>query len=175
MYFLRYYFFILFLLFPFFFIYEDFVAPFNKTKSLKTPKKVPKASKNAKLDANAVKFSKSALDSLASKNKEPSVMNDIDESANDNYDDDTETETDANIDTANLLKTLANQHKSLTSEQINADGGLDPKALVPGPPRDLVAQKINPQLVQLSWMEPIKNPDEVTSYSIFYKMSTSER
>lgn len=48
-------------------------------------------------------------------------------------------------------------------------------SLIPGPPRDLQAQIVNPRFVALSWMEPAKNPDEVTSYTVYYKMSTSER
>lgn len=54
------------------------------------------------------------------------------------------------------------------------DGGSDLKALIPGPPRDLVAQVVN-RYVTLSWMEPAKNPDEVISYTVFYKMSKSDR
>lgn len=46
---------------------------------------------------------------------------------------------------------------------------------LPGPPRDLIAQIVRPRFVTLSWMEPSKNPDEVVSYDVFYKMSTSER
>lgn len=45
----------------------------------------------------------------------------------------------------------------------------------PGPPRDLVAQIINPRFVALSWMEPAVHPDEVTSYTVYYRMTTSER
>lgn len=54
------------------------------------------------------------------------------------------------------------------------DGGSDLQALIPGPPRDLVAQLVN-RYVTLSWMEPAKNPDEVVSYTVFYKMSSSDR
>lgn len=46
---------------------------------------------------------------------------------------------------------------------------------LPGPPRDLVAQIVKPRFVTLSWMEPIKNPVEVVSYTVFYKMNNSER
>lgn len=46
---------------------------------------------------------------------------------------------------------------------------------LPGPPRDLIAQIVRPRFVTLSWMEPNKNPDEVVSYDVFYKMTTSER
>ncbi|XP_067629924.1 neogenin isoform X2 [Eurosta solidaginis] len=46
---------------------------------------------------------------------------------------------------------------------------------LPGPPRDLVAQIVKPRFVTLSWMEPKKNPVEVVSYTVFYKMNNSER
>ncbi|XP_055921394.1 neogenin isoform X4 [Eupeodes corollae] len=46
---------------------------------------------------------------------------------------------------------------------------------LPGPPRDLVAQIVKPRFVAISWMEPVKNPDEVISYTVYYKMNNSER
>ncbi|XP_037927061.1 neogenin isoform X2 [Hermetia illucens] len=49
------------------------------------------------------------------------------------------------------------------------------KVPLPGAPRDLEAQIVKPRFVALSWMEPIKNPDEVVSYSVYYKMHTSDR
>lgn len=55
------------------------------------------------------------------------------------------------------------------------DASKSAKATLPGPPRDLIAQIVNPRFVALSWMEPLKNPDEVTSYTVYYKMTTSER
>lgn len=55
------------------------------------------------------------------------------------------------------------------------DGKKLEEAPLPGPPRDLVAQIVNPRFVALSWMEPLKNPDEVISYTVYYKMTTSER
>lgn len=58
---------------------------------------------------------------------------------------------------------------------IDVDGKKHDEAPLPGPPRDLVAQIVNPRFVALSWMEPLKNPDEVISYTVYYKMTTSER
>ncbi|XP_073845084.1 neogenin protein frazzled isoform X6 [Musca autumnalis] len=49
------------------------------------------------------------------------------------------------------------------------------KNRLPGPPRDLVAQIVKPRFVTLSWIEPIKNPAEVVSYTVYYKMNNSER
>lgn len=70
-------------------------------------------------------------------------------------------------------KTNNNKHSTdLLIEHL--DGDINLKALIPGPPRDLVAQLVN-RYVTLSWMEPARNPDEVISYTVFYKMTTSER
>lgn len=55
------------------------------------------------------------------------------------------------------------------------DGRISDGASIPGPPRDLQAQIVNPRFVALSWMEPAINPDEVISYTVYYKMTTSER
>lgn len=70
-------------------------------------------------------------------------------------------------------KTNAIKHSTdLPIEHLDRDTNL--KTLIPGPPRDLVAQLVN-RYVTLSWMEPSKNPDEVISYTVFYKMTSSER
>ncbi|XP_055609211.1 neogenin isoform X2 [Uranotaenia lowii] len=55
------------------------------------------------------------------------------------------------------------------------DGSGKFAAPLPGPPRDLQAQIVKPRFITLSWLEPAKNPDEVISYSVFYKMHTSDR
>lgn len=64
---------------------------------------------------------------------------------------------------------------TVTRKYPDLDGTKSVKTSLPGPPRDLVAQIVNPRFVALSWMEPLKNPDEVTSYTVYYKMTTSER
>lgn len=46
---------------------------------------------------------------------------------------------------------------------------------LPGPPKDAQALIVKPRFVTLSWMEPLKNPDEVISYTVYYKMKQSER
>ncbi|XP_035794754.1 neogenin-like isoform X2 [Anopheles albimanus] len=48
-------------------------------------------------------------------------------------------------------------------------------APLPGPPRGLQAQIVQSRFITLSWLEPAKNPDEVISYSIYYRMHTSDR
>lgn len=61
---------------------------------------------------------------------------------------------------------------------VNGNGAVLGSGLIsrlPGPPRDLVAQIVKPRFVTLSWIEPIKNPAEVVSYTVYYKMNNSER
>lgn len=85
-----------------------------------------------------------------------------------------------NVNPNKLLDTLTQQrqhnsnhkHSSSTS---NSDNNSGTKVPIPGPPRDLEARIVNPRFVALSWLEPKINPDEVISYSVYYKMSTSDR
>jgi neogenin len=42
---------------------------------------------------------------------------------------------------------------------------------LPGAPRALQAQIIKPRFVTLNWLEPAKHPDEVVSYTVYYKMN----
>jgi hypothetical protein len=55
------------------------------------------------------------------------------------------------------------------------DGAGTQQVVLPGMPRDVQAQIVKPRFVSLSWLEPAKNPEEITSYSVFYKMETSDR
>uniref|UniRef100_A0A182J115 Neogenin n=1 Tax=Anopheles atroparvus TaxID=41427 RepID=A0A182J115_ANOAO len=56
-----------------------------------------------------------------------------------------------------------------------ADGSGKYTAPLPGPPRGLQAQIVKSRFITLSWLEPAKNPDEVISYSVYYRMHTSDR
>lgn len=92
-----------------------------------------------------------------------------------------------NVNANKLLHTLTQQrqknsnHKHTTNQanspdlppNLDSDNGA--KVPIPGPPRDLEARIVSPRFVALSWMEPKINPDEVISYSVYYKMSTSDR
>ncbi|XP_058836967.1 neogenin isoform X2 [Topomyia yanbarensis] len=60
-------------------------------------------------------------------------------------------------------------------EIVEPDGSGKFAAPLPGPPRDLQAQIVKPRFITLSWLEPVKNPDEVITYSVYYKMHTSDR
>ncbi|XP_070066133.1 neogenin isoform X5 [Drosophila virilis] len=48
-------------------------------------------------------------------------------------------------------------------------------ARLPGPPRNLVAQIVKSRFVTLSWQEPLQNANEVVSYTVYYRVSNSER
>lgn len=71
---------------------------------------------------------------------------------------------------SNIARTHANIGKSTAAAIPSAEA-----AQRPGAPRDVVAQIVNPRFVALNWLEPATHPDEVTSYTVYYKMTTSER
>lgn len=159
----------------------------------------PKLTANQKLPANSIP--KSIFNSLQSKTSSDEELNSEDyDHSDDDYDDEEDEGTvhqiPPNVHPNTLLHTLTQKENEKTEQIIrklpqttdktngikhstdlsieNLDGDTNLKALIPGPPRDLVAQLIN-RYVQLSWMEPAKNPDEVISYTVFYKMTSSER
>lgn len=159
-----------------------------------------KVASNSKLPTNFIP--KSIFNSLQSKDKSSSdeELNSEDyDQDGDDYDDEDEGtihQIDPNVNLNTLLHSLTqkenekteqtNRKSTITADKTNAikhstdlsiehlDGDSNLKALIPGPPRDLVAQLVN-RYVTLSWMEPAKNPDEVISYTVFYKMTSSER
>jgi neogenin len=45
---------------------------------------------------------------------------------------------------------------------------------LPGAPRAVQAPIVKPRFVTLNWLEPLKNPDEVVSYTVFYKMNAPD-
>lgn len=161
-----------------------------------------KVATNPKLPTSSIP--KSIFNSLQSKDKlssdEELNSEDYDQDGDDDYDDEDEGtihQIDPNVNLNTLLHSLTQKENkkieqinrkttTIPAEKINAikhstdlsiehlDGDSNLKALIPGPPRDLVAQLVN-RYVTLSWMEPSKNPDEVISYTVFYKMTSSER
>ncbi|XP_060653396.1 neogenin isoform X4 [Drosophila nasuta] len=48
-------------------------------------------------------------------------------------------------------------------------------ARLPSAPRNLVAQIVKPRFVTLSWQEPQLNANEVVSYTVYYRVTNSER
>lgn len=156
-------------------------------------------------------FSKQALDSLLSKNKNSQFAagkfpdssdylerlndNHQSESDDDAYDDYDEDEgsihpissgTDPNV----LLHALTNPQKHQTfSDEIShfSNSHINPvtrknpvedskhlSVPLPGPPKAVQAAIIKPRFVTLNWLEPVENPDEVVSYTVYYKMNTND-
>lgn len=162
------------------------------------PTTVSKLAVAPKLPSNSIP--KSIFNSLQSKDKSSSdeELNSEDyDQEGDDYDDEDEGtihQIDPNVNLNTLLHSLTQKANEKTDQIIrkstiavgktnanstdlsieHLDGDSNLKALIPGPPRDLVAQLVN-RYVTLSWMEPAKNPDEVISYTVFYKMTSSER
>lgn len=154
------------------------------------------------LESATNSLSKSLFNSLKpEENADGVTIGDADDPSGEDYDDEDDEDDEEtvhsieNVDPETLLLTLThkekneNKRKSASAERIekwggvklstnipieHSDGDSAMKALIPGPPRDLVAQLLN-RYVTLSWMEPSKNPDEVISYTVFYRMSSSER
>lgn len=177
---------------------------------VKTPK--PSNQRSAELPYPKSKgFSKLALDSLLSKNKNSQFApgkfpdsNDYLERLNDNhqsesddddYDDDEDegsihpisSGTDPNV----LLHALTNNQKHQTfSDEVShfsnsqidpvtrknprLDDSKNPSVPLPGPPRAVQAVIVKPRFVTLNWLEPMENPDEVVSYTVYYKMNSHD-
>uniref|UniRef100_A0A1L8DK65 Putative axon guidance receptor dscam n=1 Tax=Nyssomyia neivai TaxID=330878 RepID=A0A1L8DK65_9DIPT len=156
----------------------------------------PKSSTGQRI-LNTRLLSKSAFDSLLNKDMRRNTSdedgnlgdyNDDDAGNDDEYDDEDEDEGTIhaygpNVDAKKLYNSLMEakdvEHFSnldfppITRKR--TDANVEVTTPLPGPPRDLEAQIVKPRFISLSWMEPIKNPDEVISYTVFYKMTTSDR
>lgn len=189
-----------------------------KTTTTKKPTKFDLKSmtttKNQKQLAND--FSKQALDSLLSRNKNSQFSaskfqdsQDYLERLNDNQhsddDDDDEYDDDEEDDEGTILpiqpgtdpKTLlhalqnaknaqnsnsddishfSNSHKNppVTRKPQQVEDSKPISALLPGSPRAVQAQIIKPRFVTLNWLEPKENPDEVVSYTVYYKMDAAD-
>lgn len=144
------------------------------------------------LESSTSSLSKSLFNSLKPEENVDGDVNSSEQSIEDYDDEYDEIHSIENVDPKTLLHTLMHKEKSDKRRLANTDRtGMDGKlfgnipierldgdsavkALTPGPPRDLVAQLLN-RYVTLNWMEPAKNPDEVISYTVFYRMSLSER
>ncbi|XP_055381759.1 neogenin [Condylostylus longicornis] len=114
------------------------------------------------------KTTKLINDPIISQHQEVNSYDDDDDDNDDDNDDDIDNDDD-NDNFDSLLPNITKKYHS------NLDANQLASVPLPGPPRDLLAQIVKPRFVALSWMEPLKNPDEVISYSVYYKMHTSER
>lgn len=157
-------------------------------------------------------FSKQALDSLLSRNKNAQFpsgklpdssdylerLNDNQQSESDDAYDDYEEDDEGSIhpissgtDPNVLLHALTNSkhHQSFSDEvshfsnsHINpvtrknpqTDDSKQSSVPLPGPPRAVQAVIIKPRFVTLNWLEPVENPDEVVSYTVYYKMNSND-
>lgn len=94
------------------------------------------------------------------------------------------------IDPKQLLHSLTNTHESgehahFSNSPINPltrkppskhlDDNLENELPLPGAPRDLQAQIVKSRFVTLTWLEPLKNPEEIVTYSVYYKMNNNDR
>lgn len=188
-----------------------------KTTTTKKPTKFDLKSmtttKNQKQLAND--FSKQALDSLLSRNKNSQFsaskfqdsqdylerLNDNQQSDfdddDDEYDDEEEEDDEGTIhhlkpgtDPKKFLHALENAQNSnsddishfsnshsnspITRKPQKVEDNKPLSALLPSSPRAVQAQIIKPRFVTLNWLEPKKNPDEVVSYTVFYKMNAAD-
>lgn len=156
-------------------------------------------------------FSKIALDSLLSRNKNSQFApgkfpdssdylerlndNHQSESDDDEYDDEEDegsihpisSGTDPNV----LLHALTNSQKHQTySDEVShfsnshinpvtrknpqVEDSKHPSVPLPGPPTAVQAVIVKPRFVTLNWLEPVENPDEVVSYTVYYKMNSND-
>ncbi|XP_043866604.1 neogenin isoform X1 [Drosophila mojavensis] len=75
--------------------------------------------------------------------------------------------------TSNFASTDLSAGEEIPSDVKPLSSGL--VARLPSAPRNLVAQIVKPRFVTLSWQEPLQNANEVVSYTVFYRVSNSER
>ncbi|XP_064551751.1 neogenin isoform X6 [Drosophila montana] len=75
--------------------------------------------------------------------------------------------------TSNFASTDLSAGEEISSDVKPLSSGL--LARLPGPPRNLVAQIVKSRFVTLSWQEPLQNANEVVSYTVYYRVSNSER
>jgi neogenin len=76
---------------------------------------------------------------------------------------------------ADVMHFSNSPYPAVTRKYPHLDGAGAQPVVLPGQPRDLQAQIVKSRFITLSWLEPAKSPEEVTSYSVFYKSVTSDR
>lgn len=66
------------------------------------------------------------------------------------------------------------QMTPVTRKSTNLEDNKHITVPLPGAPRDVQAQIIKSRFVTLNWLEPVKNPDEVVSYTVYYKQNAPD-
>ena len=96
-----------------------------------------------------------------------------------NDDDDDEFEDDDEFDEededSDGIAHFSNHQQNTITRKPQTDGKNRLAAALPGQPTGLQAQIVKSRFITLSWSEPLMNADEVISYSVYYKMHTSDR
>lgn len=70
---------------------------------------------------------------------------------------------------------FSNPHiNPVTRKNPNVEDSKHLSVPLPGPPRAVQAAIVKPRFVTLNWLEPEENPDEVVSYTVYYKMNSNE-
>lgn len=70
---------------------------------------------------------------------------------------------------------FSNSHiNPVTRKNPSLDDSKHPSVALPGSPRAVQAVIVKPRFVTLNWLEPMENPDEVVSYTVFYKMNAND-
>lgn len=70
---------------------------------------------------------------------------------------------------------FSNSHiNPVTRKNPHVEDSKHPSVPLPGPPRAVQAVIIKPRFVTLNWLEPMENPDEVVSYTVYYKMNSND-
>lgn len=185
------------------------IATKKPTKpDLKNIVKKSNNSRNSNNESYQKHFSKQALDSLLSQNKNSqfAVGTNLDKSDLERLNDDHQSESDDDMyddyeddpgsihpissgtDPNVLLHKLTQSHHQAFSDEVshfsnshinpvtrkNVEDSKHLSMPLPGPPQAVQAVIIKPRFVTLNWLEPKENPDEVASYTVYYKMNTND-
>lgn len=69
---------------------------------------------------------------------------------------------------------FSNPHINPVTRKIPIEDSKHLSVPLPGPPKAIQAAIVKPRFVTLNWLEPLENPDEVVSYTVYYKMNTND-
>ncbi len=167
---------------------------------VKSPKNDNLLKQHKTKELKDVKLAKLALDSLSFKNKEANVESwspdyRLDETSSDYYDeDDDDDEKDSGSihflspeqdprQLLNSLTNLSNEHAHFSNSPLipvtrksfkYLDKNSEEESSI-GPPENVSVKLVKPRFITLSWSAPKNSADDITSYSVFYKMNNNDR